>query len=123
VPSMNSSMFEPVQARDRDARVVMLGGGGSGDAIPRVIIADRQPWIRSDMAEDARVIIDDALRVLGIEIRPGVLIAAIDAGGATLTGGQRIDAATIVWCASLMADSLTSRFPVERNDFGRLPVD
>ena len=98
-------------------------GDRGGDATPRVIIADRQPWIGSDMGEDARVVIDDALRALGIETRPGVSIAAIDAGGAMLTSGERIDAATIVWCAGLMADPLTARFPGERDHFGRLPVD
>jgi NADH:ubiquinone reductase (H+-translocating) len=96
---------------------------GSAPGTPRVIIADRQPWIGSDMGEEARAIIDEALTALGIETRPGVSVAVIDEAGATLTSGERIAAATIVWCAGMQAHPLTARFPVERDRFGRVPVD
>ncbi len=96
---------------------------GSGPGASRVIIADRQPWIGSDMGEEARAIIDEALTALGIETRPGVSVAAIDEAGATLTSGERIAAATIVWCAGMQSHPLTSLFPVERDRFGRVPVD
>jgi NADH dehydrogenase len=95
--------------------------GAPGKA--RVIIADRQPWIGSDMGEEARQVIGEALSSLGVEQRPGVSVAAIDADGATLTSGERIPAATIVWCAGMQAHPLTARFPVERDRFGRIPVD
>ncbi|MGH7114867.1 MAG: NAD(P)/FAD-dependent oxidoreductase [Stellaceae bacterium] len=100
-------------------RAVLNGGPGA----PRVIIADRQPWIGSDMGEEARAVIGGALLSLGVEPRPGVSVAAIDADGATLATGERIAAATVVWCAGLQADPLTARFPVERDRFGRVPVD
>jgi NADH dehydrogenase len=90
---------------------------------PRVIIADRQPWIGSDMGEGARPVIAEALQSLGIESRTGVSLAAVDPEGATLTTGERIHAATIVWCAGMQADPLTARLPVERDRLGRLPVD
>jgi NADH:ubiquinone reductase (H+-translocating) len=93
------------------------------DARPRVIIADRQPWIGSDMGEEARAVIDEALSSLGVEQRPGVSVAAVDEDGAMLASGERIDAATIVWCAGLAAHPLTAKFPVERDRFGRVPVD
>jgi NADH dehydrogenase len=95
--------------------------GGSGE--PRVILADRQPWIGSDMGEEARAVIDAALAALGIETRPGVSVAAIDAEGAVLATGERIAARTVVWCAGIEAHPLTRRFPVERDPFGRVPVD
>jgi NADH:ubiquinone reductase (H+-translocating) len=90
---------------------------------PRVIIADRQPWIGSDMGEAARAVIDEALSALGVERRPGVSVAAIDEDGATLSTGERIPAATIVWCTGMQAHPLTARLPVERDRFGRVPVD
>jgi NADH dehydrogenase len=90
---------------------------------PRVVIADRQPWIGSDMGEEARAVIDEALSSLGVEERPGVAVAAIDPTGATLATGERIAAETIVWCAGLQAHPLAARFPVERDRFGRLPTD
>lgn len=89
----------------------------------RVIIADREPWIGSDMGESARAVIDEAMRALGIETRPGVAVAEVDARGVELAGGERIGAATVVWCAGMQADALTQRFPVHRDRFGRLPVD
>ncbi|HUC10304.1 MAG TPA: FAD-dependent oxidoreductase [Stellaceae bacterium] len=92
-------------------------------ATPRVIIADRQPWIGSDMGEQARAVIDEALAALAIEQRPGISVAAIDKGGANLSSGERIDAATIIWCGGMQAHPLTRRFPVERDGFGRVPVD
>lgn len=108
-------------ATEMPAKLRRALGGASG--APRVIIADRQPWIGSDMGEEAREVVDEALSALGVEPRPGVSVAAIDADGATLSTGERIDAATIVWCAGMQAHPLTARFPVERDPFGRLPVD
>jgi NADH dehydrogenase len=96
-------------------------GGGPGE--PRVIVADRQPWIGSDMGEEARAVVDEALSSLGVERRPGVSVAAVDEDGATLSTGERIDAVTIVWCAGMQAHPLTACFPVERDRFGRVPVD
>ncbi|MDQ2804833.1 MAG: FAD-dependent oxidoreductase, partial [Pseudomonadota bacterium] len=97
---------------------------GSGQATgPRVILADRQPWIGSDMGETARPVIAEALRTLGVETRVGVSVASVDEQGATLTNGEHIEAATVVWCAGMQSSPLTARFPVERDRLGRLPVD
>jgi NADH dehydrogenase len=91
-------------------------------APPRVILADHQAWIGSDMG-DARPVIAEALETLGVETRPGISVASIDAEGATLVTGERIRAATVVWCAGVQAHPLTARFPVARDRLGRLPVD
>ncbi len=90
---------------------------------PRVILADRQPWIGSDMGESARPVIAQALRALDIETRVGVSVASIDEQGATLTTGERIATATAVWCAGMQASPLTACIPVERDRLGRVPVD
>jgi len=129
------SAAPPAPGRDT---VLVVGGGLTGIeaaaempgklrradcAAPRVILADRQPWIGSDMGEEARAVIDAALASLGIETRPGISVAAIDGEGATLATGERIAAKTIVWCAGMEAHPLTRRFPVRRDRFGRVPVD
>ncbi|MFZ0494279.1 MAG: FAD-dependent oxidoreductase [Methylocella sp.] len=90
---------------------------------PRVILADHQAWIGSDMGESARPVIAEALESLGVETRSGVSVVSIDAQGAALTTGERIPAATVVWCAGMQADPLTARFPVARDRLGRVPVD
>ena len=105
-------------------RAALAQAPASGPAArPRVILADRQAWIGSDMGETARPVIAEALRVLDVETRCGVALASIDARGATLTTGERIDTATVVWCAGMQAHPLTARFPVTRDRLGRLPAD
>ena len=88
----------------------------------KVILADHKPWIGSDMGDEARPVIAEAMRALGVEGRPGVSITAVDADGVTLASGERIAAETVVWCAGMQAHPLTKCFPVERDRFGRLPV-
>jgi NADH dehydrogenase len=88
----------------------------------RVILADHQAWIGSGMG-DARPVIAEALESLGVETRPGISVTSVDAEGATLATGEKIPAATVVWCAGMQADPLTARFPVARDRLGRLPVD
>ncbi|MGH6858334.1 MAG: NAD(P)/FAD-dependent oxidoreductase, partial [Methylocella sp.] len=41
----------------------------------------------------------------------------------TLATGEKIPAATVVWCAGMQADPLTACFPVARDRLGRVPVD
>lgn len=88
----------------------------------RVILADRANSIGSDMGDSARPVIAKALAALAIETRFGIAIAAIDAGGATLATGERIDAETVVWCGGMEASPLTTCFPIARDASGRLPV-
>jgi NADH dehydrogenase len=91
-------------------------------ARPHVILADRATRIGSDMGDGARSVIAEALAALDVETRPGIAVAAIDAGGATPTSGEHIGARTVVWCAGMEANPLTARFPVARDRPGRLPV-
>ncbi|MGK9233498.1 NAD(P)/FAD-dependent oxidoreductase [Inquilinus limosus] len=89
----------------------------------RVILADHAPQVGSDMGGSARPVIETALAALGVETRTGVSVAAIDADGATLSTGEVVPAATVIWCAGMRASPLTAQFPVERDRLGRLPVD
>ena len=89
----------------------------------RVILADHAPQVGSDMGDSARPVIETALAALGVETRMGVSVAAVAAGGATLSTGEVIPAATVIWCAGMRASPLTDRFPVERDRLSRLPVD
>jgi NADH:ubiquinone reductase (H+-translocating) len=95
----------------------------AGDAGARVILADRAARIGSNMGDPACDVIDEALRALGVEARPGVTIAAIDGQGARLASGETIAAETIVWCAGMRAHPLTATLPGEHDRFGRVAVD
>jgi len=91
-------------------------------ARPRVILADRGAPIGAGMGDSAQPVIAEALAALDVETRPGISVAAIDAGGVALATGERIASATVVWCAGMEASPLTSSFPVPRDRFGRLAV-
>jgi NADH dehydrogenase len=89
----------------------------------RVILADHNPRVGSDMGESARPVIREALAALGIETRLGVEVLSVSPAGVTVRSGEQIPAATVVWCAGMRANPLTRAFPVEQDRFGRLPVD
>lgn len=89
----------------------------------RVILADHNPLVGSDMGESARPVIEEALAALGIETWLGVDIAAIGPSGVMFKSGEEIPAATVVWCAGMRANPLTRLFPVEHDHFDRIPVD
>jgi NADH:ubiquinone reductase (H+-translocating) len=90
---------------------------------PRVIIADHRLRIGSDMGDEAVPVIKQALAWSGIEMRTGVSVAAVDGHSATLSTGERIPAATVIWCAGMRANPLTALFPVQHDHLGRIPVD
>jgi NADH dehydrogenase len=89
----------------------------------RVILVDHARRVGSDMGASAGPVIEEALAALGIETRLGVEIAAVGPLGVKLKSGEEIPAATVVWCAGMRANPLTRVFPVERDLFGRVPVD
>ncbi|WP_426610351.1 NAD(P)/FAD-dependent oxidoreductase [Bradyrhizobium sp. McL0616] len=120
--------------------VVVAGGGFTGieaatelparlrdifgqNARTRVIIVERNSAIAPDMGEDARPLIEDALRKLGVETRLGAGVASLDKSGVTLSTGEHIEAETVVWAAGIRAAPLTAQIPAERDNFGRLLVD
>jgi len=125
-------------SRTRDT-VVVAGGGFTGievatemparlhailgKAEPRVIIVDRGDAIAPDMGAGPRPIIEGALRELGVEARLGAGVAALDESGVTLSDGERIESATVIWAAGMRAAPLTAQIPGERDNFGRLLVD
>ncbi|MBW4549907.1 MAG: FAD-dependent oxidoreductase [Aphanocapsa sp. GSE-SYN-MK-11-07L] len=97
----------------------------------RVILADHNPLIGSDLGDSARPVIAEALKAMQIETRTGVSIVSIDAIGATLDTGEVIPAATVIWTAGMRANPLTQQFPLEGDSlrdgkadrWGRLPVN
>ena len=123
----------------RAASTVLVVGGGltgieaaaempgklraAGVTAPHVILADHAPRIGSDMGEGAVPVIEEALAALGVERCGGVSVASVDAVGATLASGERIEAETVVWCAGMRAHPLSATFPVACDRLGRLPVD
>lgn len=120
--------------------VVVAGGGFTGieaatemparlrkilgdNANIRIIIVDRGEAIAPDMGPGPRPIIEKALTDLGVETRFGAGVSALDDTGVTLSSGDRIESATVIWAAGMRAAPLTAQIPGERDNFGRLIVD
>lgn len=103
-------------------RLAALFTGGGGPA-PRVVLVDHNRYVGSDMGVSARPVIEAALSDLGVQTRTGVSVAAVDGAGVTLSTGEVLPAATVVWCAGMRANPLTAQLGVERDRLGRLPVD
>jgi NADH dehydrogenase len=133
------SLADRPASNGRDT-VVVAGGGFTGieaatemparlrailgrNAKPRVIIVERGNAIAPDMGSGPRPIIEEALQKLGVEVRLGASVAALDASGVTLSDGERIESATVIWAAGIRAAPLTAQIPAERDNFGRLIVD
>jgi NADH:ubiquinone reductase (H+-translocating) len=94
-----------------------------GHAAPRVVLVDHNPFVGSDMGDSARPLIEQALSDNGIETRTGVSVAAVSRCGVSLSTGEQLEAATVVWCAGMRASPLTEQLPVGRDRLGRVPVD
>jgi NADH dehydrogenase len=107
-------------ATEMPARLRAILGG---NAKSRVIIVDRNNAIAPDMGAGPRPVIEDALRKLGVETKLGAGVASLDKNGVTLTSGERIDSATVIWAAGIRAAPLTAQIPADRDNFGRLIVD
>ena len=120
--------------------VVVAGGGFTGievgtemparlrailgsDVATRVIIVDRGAVIAPAMGEEARPVVEDALRQLKVETRLGAAVASLDDTSVTLTSGERIETSTVIWAGGMRAAPLTAQIEAERDSFGRLLVD
>ncbi len=90
---------------------------------PRVVLVDHNPVVGSDMGASARPVIEQALSDNGVETRTAVSVTDVSKWGVSLSSGEQLAAATVVWCAGLRASSLAGQLPVSRDRLGRVPVD
>jgi NADH dehydrogenase len=89
----------------------------------RVILVDSLPNVGSAMGDSARPVIEEALSALSVERRLATTVQSVDDQGVMLSTGERIDALTVICTMGLRASPLADLFAVERDRWGRLPVD
>lgn len=89
----------------------------------RVVLVDRADVVGPELGPGPRPTIDGALDELKIERRLGRTVAAATQQDVTLSDGEVIPAATVIWTAGMVASSLTEQIPGERDRLGRLSVD
>ena len=75
------------------------------------------------MGESARPVIEEALAQNNVETITGMGVTAIGERSVTLSSGDVVPAATVVWCAGMRANPLTAQIGVPCDRLGRLPVD
>lgn len=119
--------------------VVVCGGGFTGieiaaelparlrtvlgkDADVRVVVVDRSSEIGPELGPGPRPVILQALTEMGVELKLGTAVTAIEPN-AVIMGGERIEAQTIIWTAGMEANALTKQIPGEKDRIGRLHVD
>ena len=105
----------PSDARDT---VVVAGGGFTGIEVAtempsrlrailgpkahvRVIIVDRNEAIAPAMGPAPRPLIEKALREAGVATRLGMGVSALNDSSVTLSDGQSIETATVIWAAGM----------------------
>src|SRR5262249_28826583 len=119
--------------------VVVAGGGFTGietatemprrlptilgnDADIRVVLVERGELIARQTGDNPRPVIAKAIRDAGVETILGVGVTALDEFGVTLSNGERIGSATVIWTAGMRASPLTAQISALRDNLGRLIV-
>lgn len=89
----------------------------------RILLVEPQQRVLAPFHPDSSEHATERLRRMGVDVRTGVGIASVDADGATLTDGERVDAATVVWAAGVQANPLAAQLGVDLGRGGRIPVE
>ncbi|MFG2574149.1 NAD(P)/FAD-dependent oxidoreductase [Streptomyces sp. NPDC048481] len=89
----------------------------------RIVLVDRADVLGPELGPGPRPVIEDAVDELKIERRLGRTVTSATRRDVTLSDGEVIPAATVVWTAGMAASPLTAQIPGERDRWGRLSVD
>lgn len=131
-------------ARDALLGFVVVGGGPTGVELAGMLAEMRRHVVPRDfpgLAPAMRVTLVEGrdrllgafpesltrraleqVRELGVEVRLGALVEAVEADGVRLHGGERLRARTVAWAAGVRGADLGARLGVPLGRGGRLPV-
>jgi NADH dehydrogenase len=90
---------------------------------PRWVLVDPGERILGQTPERLATFAERLLARRGVELELGTRLAAVDAGGAVLSDGRRIDAETVVWTAGVAANPLVAQLGLPTDERGRVVVD
>lgn len=88
----------------------------------RVILVEGSPRVLGTFGESLSDKALEQLKHLGVEVRTGATVTAIDESGVT-AGGERIEARTVVWGAGVAASPLGRALGVPLDRAGRVIVE
>jgi NADH dehydrogenase len=86
-----------------------------------VLLLEGGPRILPAMDETLSKKALDQLKDLGVEVRLGATVTAIDAHGVHV-GGELVPSTTVIWAAGVRASPLADSLPIERDRAGRIIV-
>ena len=87
-----------------------------------VLLLEAGPRVLSAYVESLSESAHSQLERLGVTVRTGAKVVAIDARGVSLEGGERIDARTVLWAAGVQASSLLRDLGAPLDRSGRVLV-
>ena len=87
----------------------------------RIVLIEAGPRLLAGFPEGLGAYARRALERMGVEVRTGAPVEAIDAGGVT-AAGERIDASTVIWCAGVAATPVARWLGVPAARNGAVPV-
>ncbi len=87
----------------------------------RILLLEAGPRVLDAFPAELSARAERDLTQLGVEVRTGAAVTAIDAGGVQV-GGERIAARTVFWSAGVQGASLASSMGVTLDRAGRVPV-
>ena len=88
----------------------------------RIVLIEAGPTILQTFPEKLRNAARRSLQRLGIEVREGTAVTAVDARG-VMAGAERVDAGTVLWAAGVAASSLVKTLGVPLDRAGRVIVE
>jgi NADH dehydrogenase len=87
----------------------------------RIILVEAGPRVLATMPEDLSADAKKRLERLGVEVRLGAPVTAVDADGVTIAT-ERIEARTVLWAAGVAASAAGEWLDAERDNVGRVKV-
>jgi NADH:ubiquinone reductase (H+-translocating) len=88
----------------------------------RIVLVEAGPTILPTFPEKLRNAARRSLQRLGIEVREGTAVTAVDAHG-VMAGSERIDAGTVLWAAGVAASAIVRTLGVPLDRAGRVIVE
>jgi len=88
----------------------------------RIILVEAGPWLLPSMPEDLSEEALQRLQRLGVEVRLGAAVTAVDASGVTI-GTARLDARTVIWAAGVAASPAGQWIGAKCDRAGRIEVN
>src|SRR5258706_3395477 len=88
----------------------------------RIVLIEAGPRTLASFDESLARRTVERLEALGVEVRTGVRVDAIDAQG-VLAGGDRFESATVLWTAGVQASRLVAMLDTKTDRAGRASVE